>query len=570
VLHNAADALSLLQTSLEEDQDYAASRDKQKAAESEQTTENAFGGLDGKYEEGKDIDDDLLDAPIKGENAKEFIKEIKSALLKGKGKVNAGDLDKMMSNLGLPQEIVEYMDRILSIESRGILFRATAGMNWNPLMTYSPYEIHYRAKQSDSISLVYQQKSNTVSITVMFAVWVACFICLTSTGDRNGLTVAILGLFAIHAVLHHVQTIYTESHHVNELAEKFDAASMAKTSQKIMITMVTVMGFALLYFFTKRCTFSTVSCPSANQKPVCTRTGLPIRRYNCDNGNIWCDYSVRSKWDEKDGPASCRASQVAICLSEEPVNGLSDNFYFVKNLRDGVEQFCSEMNCNMIPGMSKQLYKLTGSIVKREYYVGLTADAQTCIYAGENNAIWYKPFVNDQTHYTYAVAGMQTMIGNLFAANTTTRAELPDQGPHGIVGIALVPDGYSCSDSDKVGSVSDMNATQTKSALLNASQLEVFTPNGASGNFRLCYQRNEVWRMVNNSYVVVGDQATCSDPDCTDADFTDGLGYHLSDAIYYSLITQSTIGYGDILAISDRARMMTAMQALIMMFIGLL
>eukprot|EP00298_Acanthocystis_sp_HF-20_P015942 c21326_g1_i3.p1 GENE.c21326_g1_i3~~c21326_g1_i3.p1 ORF type:complete len:127 (+),score=47.74 c21326_g1_i3:106-486(+) len=104
--------------------------------------------------------------------------------------------------------------------------------------------------------------------------------------------------------------------------------------------------------------------------------------------------------------------------------------------------------------------------------------------------------------------------------------------------------------------------------------IPVMTPSASSvSNYQLCYGKTDTtgtakWNLVPDAWVIVAPSATCSDPDCIDSDFSSGMSSSFFDSLYFSLIIQSTIGYGDIVAVSNRAKMVTTLQMLMMMAIS--
>jgi hypothetical protein len=355
-----------------------------------------------------------------------------------------------------------------------------------------------------------------------------------------------------------------------------DDSSALKSAYKTMIILLCIHIFAVVYFFSNRCLEPTVHCPVEGTKPVCKSTGLPPSRFQCHmwsdgSGASVCDYSDRiGDYDALAADETCQSDVSSIvCLHEEVPFGKFDNGMYKELWQKNA--MGSDAHSPILPNNRQgEFYRSLSPL----YYIGLTDIAPQCIkdsgYSGPRDK--YMQFKSNASHYVYAEASMETQIQNVFTSMNASLLPAMDQ-PHGIYQIALINGEYPCTDDDNRGSAKALNTSMTTAELLATPKLSVFTPDGGVGNFRMCWKGPRTtgsWETVPDLWVMVGESGSCGSMDCAGADFSDGLGSHFSDALYYSLITQSTIGYGDILAMSTRARMFTAMQALSMMFIDLI
>lgn len=73
-----------------------------------------------------------------------------------------------------------------------------------------------------------------------------------------------------------------------------------------------------------------------------------------------------------------------------------------------------------------------------------------------------------------------------------------------------------------------------------------------------------------SAVVMVGQKAACTGLDCSKADLTDNVSNQFLDSLYFSLVTHSTIGYGDFSPTSNRGYMLIIMHALLMIIFGFL
>lgn len=495
-------------------------------------------------------------------------------------------LIKSFVQLGFPDDVIDNLARLLSSDSRGIMRRALSGRNYNPSIAISTQELQERTHKG-RLSLISGFKDNAISVGLSIIAWIASYIMLTTTGAFGAIGVAIIGFPILHLIIWRLNSIYkaadSGSDQKNPTAAKFDGVAIAKSASKILWTLMCINVFAAMYYISDRCIESQATC-GGRKKMACVQHGLPQATYACIGGAVICDYSTpfaRLFDDIEPGPliefdpskpnaflgrGTCSqrpdAGQ-AICLDEEPPYAKTDKGIFAKSLVNQVDAVCKQNSCTHSPGSDAKLAKIKANIPQREHFVGLTDDAHQCV---QDKDKLLQPFETPVYHYAYALTGRETTIKNLFRAQNRI---LPSANrSHGIKYMSLVANSYTCKDETRRSSSVEIDPEQSSEELLKQPQLAIFTPSDV-GNHLFCYQQNGQWKSLNNTWVIVGEEATCSDPDCQAADFTDGLGYHFSDALYYSLIVQSTIGYGDILPLSDRARMMTGLQALCMMFIGL-
>jgi hypothetical protein len=180
---------------------------------------------------------------------------------------------------------------------------------------------------------------------------------------------------------------------------------------------------------------------------------------------------------------------------------------------------------------------------------------------------------SDLYSYVYAPAGKSTFIKNILRKLPVT--ELPDDEAALVVQkVALVPKNLACTDATIGRSYVDFQVMipgRSNKAFRQDEVIPVFT-NAVSGvsNYLLCYQIANTWKALDKTWVIVAAEGGCSDPDCSGSDFNVGMGRSFTDAVYLSAVIQSTIGFGDIVPTSRRARMVMSFQAVLMLGIALL
>lgn len=512
---------------------------------------------------------------------------IKTALVKNKGKLSLNELKEALDYLDYPQEEKLEILGLLSsakVGSKGLFKKGLQGTDWNGKLQLSVANINSMMQFSNP-SLSAELRNNAISSMMATILWIITFVCMCSTNDATAVLIALTGIPLLHFGVYYQNNVFKKSKETAKQLETEEAGDNAKdaytalnSAYKIMVVLVCINMFAVFYFFSDRCLEPTVHCPVEGTKPVCRSTGLPPSRYQCaynrdSNGDSVCNYKGGSFEDVK-GNSTCETEVGSlICLHEEvPFGKYDDGFYKDFWIR---QSHFSDAHSPILPASRQvRFYESLSPI----YYIGLTDIADQCVTDNSEtgNPERFLKFKND-VHYVYAESSMETLVQNLFASMNHTLLPAMDQ-PHGIEKVALVNGEYSCSDDGQRGSAKAIDPMlNTTLDLISTPKLTVFTPDGGVGNFRMCYFTADgdasgkgSWKAVPNSWVIVGETGSCGAMNCDGADFSDGMGAHFSDALYYSLITQSTIGYGDILAMSTRARMMTAMQALVMMFIDLL
>jgi len=72
------------------------------------------------------------------------------------------------------------------------------------------------------------------------------------------------------------------------------------------------------------------------------------------------------------------------------------------------------------------------------------------------------------------------------------------------------------------------------------------------------------WRRVENSVYTFGDEAVCGDYQCDHADFTSKMTNSLVSRAYFSIITFTTVGFGDISPMSRRAQLVVCLTGILL------
>jgi len=293
-----------------------------------------------------------------------------------------------------------------------------------------------------------------------------------------------------------------------------------------MITIVMLFAFAE-HVFLRTCQNASPQCSSNNALPVCTATGLPPALAQCDDsGNIQC-------YGEKIG-------DMAICPDENIPGAISDQGLIV-----------STLNLNK-PSVS----------------IGAT-NSSLC-----SNGI-FSALCQRAHRYTYGPPGALVDVVNPFS-----NAGL---GGSGVISeIAVAERGSDCSGIVTTIALANFGIKD----LDQESSVPLYTPTKSTGVavYDLCYKRtnttnfqilrgptpSDPLHVMWDAYLIIGDVADCSSKDCSSSDFTETMSKDMFDSVYFSMITHSSIGFGDISPTSTRGMMIVSLQCVIIIMIGLL
>jgi len=285
---------------------------------------------------------------------------------------------------------------------------------------------------------------------------------------------------------------------------------------------ICIFLFTIIYHLYPPCLPPQVICGNGGA-PICISSGLPPLSALCDeSGMPNCAWSPNTQ-----------QSVEVVCPSEEVKYGMSDNGEFEGTYgRHFVIGVANGFDIDNIPANNLQ-----------------------------NTGLGY--LVSPNNTFAYGEPDKLTYVQNLL----TTLPNLPyDNTTNNIVAVALVPDGTACS-AVNIGNSATPIIAPTFFALRAMRYVQVYTPSSPPSNYVMCYMNNEaVWSAVPGAWVVIAPLGGCSAPDCTSADFN-GIGSDMLDSFYFTMVVQATFGYGDVLALSPRARVMVAIQELIMVLL---
>lgn len=312
---------------------------------------------------------------------------------------------------------------------------------------------------------------------------------------------------------------------------------------------------ALAYHMLETCRDPVGMCENGAW-PICVTSGFPPTHMQCSlSGEIECAWS--------DGTAG---DTMAICPTEKVPFGKTDNHQFSKIMLAHKGDFLTHSIKSPVPANLMQTYSIG---------VAHGAEIQNILPEYQKFSL-IKTLQDPNYAYAYAEANKFTttqnvlqLLPNATLPNTTT--------PSVITSIALQLEESVINDNCDAASLAGEFQLKrnfpniTNADLRSMSYIPVIVPeSSAHSNYRLCYkiETQTTWKAVPNAWVIVGDLAGCSNPDCSVSDFSDGLSSEFASCFYYSMIVQTTIGYGDILPLSKRARMLTTIQSMLMLMIA--
>lgn len=468
----------------------------------------------------KELDMDSLTPQQKADFKKEMIRELNT----GQGFIDIRSFGKLIQKIlkldqGTTESLIRKIDNTQHTTSVGELKRESA---------------------SGTISFIATISNNLLPIFVAVFTALAClgllFLTNTSLASGIGFGLFVFAIIGLEIALK-LKAKYTKSS-FSEDADSMFGEMMAKKILKLMLTFVIALTFSGIYLVLSRCKTPVVMCDN-NAFPICTTSGFPPRVYAC-NGVPDCSWN-----------SDTTGSDMVICPSEEISGGINDHGEFTTILQQN-----NDAPMLVVPsrdftiGMAYQFNLTTVSESKLLQYLGQST-----------------------TSYAYAEAGKFTVIQNLLLTLPTTILPNSDVASP-ITAISIAPSEGECSSSADQATIlattmaHSPDTALTSRELRNSKVLPIFTPDASTkSNFVLCYLNAGTWAAVPNAWVIIGEMGGCSDPDCSEADFSSGMSSSFFDSFYFSLITQSTIGYGDIIATSSRARLLASLQAVLMMFL---
>eukprot|EP00301_Raphidiophrys_heterophryoidea_P008029 c13031_g1_i1.p1 GENE.c13031_g1_i1~~c13031_g1_i1.p1 ORF type:complete len:1080 (+),score=298.93 c13031_g1_i1:83-3322(+) len=323
---------------------------------------------------------------------------------------------------------------------------------------------------------------------------------------------------------------------------------------KLNLILGNIFLFSVFYQAFDKCK-DPISMCSNGAWPICTTTGFPPTHLQCKAGGIACGWTANTGGDT-----------MAICPSEKIPYGLFDNQQFSIIMVNGRFDYLMHSAQSPLPEKLQQSYNIG---------VAYGADLDQLLPEYQQYAL-IKNLKSDSYTYAYAEANKFTHIQNLL--QLLPLSTLPNNNYTSIISsIALqLEESVVNNVCDPATLAGEFHIKSTYTNMSNAdlratNWIPMISPEASShSNYRLCYKvgNSAVWNAVPNAWVVVGDLAGCSNADCSSSDFTDGMSSGYEDSFYYSLIIQTTIGYGDILPITVRAKMLTSIQCLMMLMIS--
>jgi len=395
---------------------------------------------------------------------------------------------------------------------------------------YVTVEDVYRSATQSQFG-VHELLSNDGSIVLIL-----CIICLflafsmlMLTENHLDLLLGTGGVVIFFVICVLLSVMFARSLNKNQEGQtqinSYFSSMLEAGTAKIATMVVIVMLFAFLNFmFLRTCKDSSPTCPSNNALPVCMDSGVPPKSSICDNGNIQC-YG--------DGNPS------VLCPDEFIPGAISDQ------------------------GMVASTFALS----KPDVLIAAT-NSSLCTLG------MFSALCQTAHRFTYGPPGVLVDVVNPFS-----NAGLGGYGT--ISKIAAGDRGTGCATPYTATAFADFGITDIDSV----SQVPMFTPPKSSGVaiFDLCYQLNSTgsWRQLRgptpsdplhvvwDAQLITGDLASCTSKDCSSSDFTETMSRELFDSMYFSMVTHSTIGYGDITPTSTRGMMIVSLQAVLGMLIGL-